>query len=227
MAVVAEFFTPPGELSLGAAFDGDRDVTIELERVIPTVERTLPFFWVRSDDPHAVSVSLCDTPAITAMTELERSDNGVLFSATWDTSVPGIVQGIVESRLTLLSAKGTAGQWRFRCRAPDRDRIVSFQTYCRDNEIAITLHRILTTAGFREEATGLVTSKQREALILALEEGYFDEPRRVSLSELGAMLGVSRQAVASRLRRGYRNLIVSTLLADDPLSGISGEDLKE
>lgn len=102
------------------------------------------------------------------------------------------MQGIVDSNLTLLSATGSSSRWRFRCRAADRDRIVAFQTYCRDHDIAITLHRLFTTAEFPEERPRVVTSKQREALVLALEEGYFDEPRRVSLSELGAMLGISR-----------------------------------
>jgi predicted DNA binding protein len=215
MAVVAEFFAPSGELSLGTAFESDHEVTIELESVVPTVERALPFFWVRSENPGTVAAALREVPAITTMTELERSDDGALFSVTWDTSVPGIVQGIVHSKLTLLSATGTSGRWRFRCRTHQRDRIVAFQTYCREHGIGITLHRLLTTADVRDETTGLVTPKQRDTLLLALEEGYFDEPRRVSLSELGAMLGVSRQAVASRLRRGYRNLIVSTFLADD------------
>lgn len=226
MAIVAEFFAPPGVV-LGTAFESDRNVTIELERVIPTVERTLPFFWIRSDDPQTVTVSSCDAPEITTVTELDRSEDGVLFRATWDTTVPGIVQGIVDSNLTLLSATGSSSQWRFRCRAADRDRIVAFQTYCRDHDIAITLHRLFTTAEFPEERPRVVTSKQREALVLALEEGYFDEPRRVSLSELGAMLGISRQAVGSRLRRGYRNLITSTFLAEDPFYGTSEEYLNE
>ncbi|MFT4891929.1 MAG: hypothetical protein ACI9YT_002866, partial [Halobacteriales archaeon] len=79
MAVVAEFFAPPGKV-LGTAFESDRNVTIELERVIPTIERTLPFFWIRSDDPRTVTVRSCDAPAITAVIELERSEDGVLFS---------------------------------------------------------------------------------------------------------------------------------------------------
>jgi hypothetical protein len=227
MAVVAEFLVPAEEFPLAVTFDATPDATIELERLIPTVEKPLPFFWIETDDPEGVRVSIRDRSAVSDLVEIEQFDDGVLFEVVWNTSVPGVVQGIVESDLTLLSATCSSDRWRFQFRGPGGDDIVVFQEYCRDNDVVVTLHRLLTTAEFRTERAGLVTSKQRETLILALEEGYFDTPRRTSLAELGTMLGVSRQAVASRLRRGHRNLVFDTYLTDDRASGSSGEYLNE
>jgi predicted DNA binding protein len=56
-----------------------------------------------------------------------------------------------------------------------------------------------------------VTGPQREALVLAVERGYYDIPRRCSTAELAAVLGVSDQAVSERLRRGIATLVERTL----------------
>jgi predicted DNA binding protein len=57
-----------------------------------------------------------------------------------------------------------------------------------------------------------LTDAQREALLAALEHGYYDQPRRISLEELGELLEISPQAVGGRLRRGTANLIQTNLL---------------
>jgi predicted DNA binding protein len=47
--------------------------------------------------------------------------------------------------------------------------------------------------------------------LLALERGYYDEPREATLDDLAGEVGISRQAYARRLRRGYRTLIQAHL----------------
>lgn len=47
---------------------------------------------------------------------------------------------------------------------------------------------------------------QREALDLAISEGYYSVPRRTTTAELAEQLGVSDQAVIERLRRAMTTL---------------------
>lgn len=47
-----------------------------------------------------------------------------------------------------------------------------------------------------------LTQSQREALLLALEMGYFEEPRTAILSEVATELGISQPAAGGLLRRG-------------------------
>ena len=47
--------------------------------------------------------------------------------------------------------------------------------------------------------------------MLAYERGYFNSPRDVTMTELGEELGISQQAIASRLRRGIRQILGRTL----------------
>ncbi|BBD72688.1 bacterio-opsin activator [Sulfodiicoccus acidiphilus] len=52
-----------------------------------------------------------------------------------------------------------------------------------------------------------LTVRQEQALVAALETGYFDYPRRVSLSELANRLGVSASTLDEVLRRAEKNVI--------------------
>jgi predicted DNA binding protein len=72
---------------------------------------------------------------------------------------------------------------------------------------------------YREEASdddGFgVTGPQREALLAALEAGYYDVPRGTTLAVVAESLGVSDQAVSTRLRRGTTALLRATLACEN------------
>ena len=54
-----------------------------------------------------------------------------------------------------------------------------------------------------------LTPVQRETVEAALELGYFDIPRGVSMEELAAELDITPNAVSERLRRAERTLLSS------------------
>lgn len=60
-----------------------------------------------------------------------------------------------------------------------------------------------------------LTASQQEALDIALERGYFDIPRRVTLAELAEEMGVSDQAVSERLRRAQKRVFGRMLAAEE------------
>ncbi len=49
--------------------------------------------------------------------------------------------------------------------------------------------------------------KQREAIELAVKNGYYDYPRRINLEELAALSGVRRQSFQENLRHAEKKLI--------------------
>jgi predicted DNA binding protein len=57
-----------------------------------------------------------------------------------------------------------------------------------------------------------LTTAQREALVLAVESGYYDIPRTCTTVEVAEELGISDQAVTERLRRAIVNLVDNSLL---------------
>jgi hypothetical protein len=56
-----------------------------------------------------------------------------------------------------------------------------------------------------------LTAEQSEALVVAVDHGYFDVPRGATMDDLATEPGVSRQAIPERLRRAHEPLIRSTM----------------
>jgi predicted DNA binding protein len=58
-----------------------------------------------------------------------------------------------------------------------------------------------------------LTTKQREALEVAMSGGYYEEPKETTIEELAAELDISRQAYSHRLKEAERR-VFSQVLAD-------------
>jgi hypothetical protein len=58
---------------------------------------------------------------------------------------------------------------------------------------------------------GRLTGKQRDAIILAFELGYFDTPRKISSEQLATKLGLASSTLAVHLRRAERRLLAEML----------------
>jgi predicted DNA binding protein len=94
---------------------------------------------------------------------------------------------------------------------PERTNLVHLWDYAGRNDIDIDLLRVNEYASLGNTDAGL-TDSQREALLVALETGYFEEPRNATLSEVAADLEISQPAASGLLRRGIKRLVVSSLV---------------
>lgn len=103
---------------------------------------------------------------------------------------------------------GTA--WTVRVWLPDRAALAELWEYAAEHDIEVSLERVTDAAAPVDTADGL-TRDQRDALRLALEMGYFEEPRESTLSDVATALDISQPAAGGLLRRGIRRLVVSTV----------------
>lgn len=69
----------------------------------------------------------------------------------------------------------------------------------------------LTHDGEPEAPGEGLTDRQYEALRTAYELGYFEVPRRTSLTDVGAELGITASSASERLRRALTQLIQETV----------------
>ncbi|WP_306056540.1 helix-turn-helix domain-containing protein [Natronococcus wangiae] len=106
------------------------------------------------------------------------------------------------------------GDTRIRARVPSRDALFAYRESCREREVPFRLQRIYRETASESGQYGL-SDGQQEALLAALEAGYFDVPREATLSSIAERLEISDQALSARLRRGHANLLRNTI-ADDP-----------
>ena len=210
MATVAEFTLDPHEFPLGTVFTELPDVTVQLERVVPDANGVIPYFWVRGTETEAIIDQFSNHPGVRDIQLADSVNDEYLLRCRWVSEHESVLDALVDPEVILLSAVGTKEQWTFEIRGESRKAIAKFRIYCHQHDLPITLTELHALEPL--EAQHGLTEKQREALILALEHGYFDSPRASTLQEIADELGITQQSLSSRLRRGNRRLIEQALI---------------
>lgn len=213
MTVVAEFTIPPESFPFGETLVEMPDIEIEVDQIVPSGESALPFFWVRGCDPEAFMECAEGEPRVAGNRLLEKVGSTALFRAEWSLDA-GLITGLKELDVTIVESVGTADHWRFEVRTEDRDSFVEFQEVFEEQGIPIDLTRLYDLEELIEGTHRDLTPDQRETLLTAYREGYFDRPQGATQADLAEKFGISRRAVSERLRRGTRNLVGATLLPD-------------
>ena len=211
MATEATFTVPAEAFPLGSIFERLPGVTVELERIIPARDVVVPYFWVRGTSVDDVEGAFTEHPGVEDIRFVDSIAEQYLLRVEWALDYDGVLATLTETRLALVQAVGTNEQWTFDVRGDQRSDIATFQRRCRELDIPITLTKISALTPLDADADAALTDAQREALVLAYELGYFNTPRDVTMAEIGEELGISQQAVASRLRRGISQILGSTL----------------
>ena len=212
MATIAEFTVAAEDFPLGRIFESAPEVAIEIERIVPTRDELLPYFWVWDHDMNAIRKRIEPHSGVKSISLVDEAEGGGLFRVQWDPETQGVLTALVESNVTLLKATGNREQWTFEVRADDIDQLSQFQRYCTERGIDVSLTHLHSLSEMRTNTEYDLTPEQHEALVLAFDEGYYNQPRETNLEELAAKLGISRPSLSARLNRGYRNLIGSTLV---------------
>lgn len=211
MATIAIFRFPPGTFLLGRLFDTYPDTTAEIERVVPVGAAVRPYFWVEGVPGSAIQSLLGAEGGIDGIELVDSVDGRTLIRCDCVSDQHAPFDIIARCDVTLLAADGDADGWTLTLRGTESGAITEFDRAIReagyDPEIC-DLH-----AGTRVP-TGhtTLTDRQREALELAFRMGYYDDPRGTTLGDVAAELGISRQALADRLRRGYHTLVRNHVL---------------
>jgi len=214
MVTMAEFAVAAEDVPLSPLFDAFPDATVELERVVPRRGAAVPYFWVGGADADGVAALLEGELGVEARL-IETVDDRSLFRLDWNPpdGVP-LVRLVTDSDVCLIHVVGTAGGWRLRLRSDDHETVTELLERLREAGVAARPTSVRTWKPEEARPYGL-TEAQREAVLLAFERGYFASPRETTLEAVAGELGISRQALSSRLRRGLEHLVENTL-ADRP-----------
>lgn len=82
------------------------------------------------------------------------------------------------------------------------------------DNIDFTIHSVNDETGTPTTVlVGDITKKQWEAARLAVESGYYKQPREATLDDLAAELGISKSAVSQRLANLERTLVLNLIEA--------------
>jgi predicted DNA binding protein len=152
-------------------------------------------------DPTVQSYELVDWTEQTGIYYIEHTAETKLIS-----SVVTDVNGF----LVHTETKGNG--WLVRLLLPNREALNTIWEYASENDISLDIIEIYGNTDTGGESSYGLTDEQRTALITAYENGYFGEPRDISLNEVAEEIGLSSTAMSGRLRRGMRNLIAATII---------------
>lgn len=213
MAVIAHFRIPADSFELGRILDLEAGGTIELENMVPMGEKAVPFFSVNDEVREHFEQNVESHPSVDRIVEVTRHDGERLYSLDWDVTRDVFFRGVIDLHGQLLSGTGTVETWEFEIRFLTHEELGEFQEHCSNAHVPLEVGRIYNPV---RPGTGMwygVTGPQREALMRAVQGGYYSIPRRKSTQELADELGISDQAVTERLRRAIETLTENTLVA--------------
>jgi predicted DNA binding protein len=144
---------------------------------------------------------------------IETRDREAIYSFEYTDEAKVLSPVISTANGVILDMENEGDAWIMTVWMPERTDLAHLWDYARRNDIEIDLLRVNEYASLGNTDAGL-TDSQREALLLAVERGYFEEPRNATLSELAVDLDISQPAASGLLRRGIKRLVVSSLMED-------------
>ena len=144
---------------------------------------------------------------------IETRDGEAIYSFEYTDEAKVLTPVVSAANGVILDMENEGSAWLLTVWIPERTDLVHLWDYAREHDIEIELLRVNDYASLGTTDAGL-TDSQREALLLALEAGYFEEPRDATLGEVAAELDISQPAASGLLRRGIKRLVVSSLLDD-------------
>lgn len=211
MSVILEFSIDSEDFQLGEVLSAPPGMQLELERIVPTGDMVMPFVWATGERHATFEEQVRDHPAIKTCVAIDSVDESTLYRIEWEEETD-LIQGIAASDAVILEAHGN-GEWAFRLRFPDHDRLSHFHNFVLEQDLPIHIDRTYTLTETTERGHRFnLSQEQREALLLAIQGGYFATPREIGLDELAEKLGISEQAVSNRIRRGNEKILRQVLL---------------
>ena len=144
----------------------------------------------------------------------ETGDDRAIYSFEYTDEAKILSPVISAANGVILDMENDGSAWTLAVWMPDRTDLAHLWDYAQGNDVDIDLLRVNEYAGIGTTDAGL-TDSQREALLVAFERGYFEEPRDATLSDVAAELDISQPAASGLVRRGIKRLIVSSMMDDN------------
>ncbi len=172
------------------------------------------FYHVESSDFRQFEDGLRDDHTVGEFEQLiETSDGKAIYSFEYTDEAKVFSPAISTANGVVLNMENDGNAWIFTVWVPERANLADLWETARRHEIDIELLRVNEYASLGTTDSGL-TDSQREALLVAFEAGYFEEPRNATLGEVAAELDISQPAAGGLLRRGIERLIISSMMDD-------------
>ncbi|GCF15310.1 hypothetical protein Harman_32450 [Haloarcula mannanilytica] len=213
MSITTKIHIEHERLALVPTLQNLEDVTIRVITQGNTDPGSTVFpFLIDYEDRERLEEMLDTDPTVQSYELVDWTDQtGIYYiEHTPETKLISSVVTDVNGFLVHTETKGNG--WLVRLLLPDRAALNTIWEYADENDISLDIIEIYGNTDTGGESSYGLTAEQRTALITAYENGYFGEPRDISLNEVAEEIGLSSTAMSGRLRRGMRNLVAATII---------------
>lgn len=215
MSVIARVQVPAADFEFGRVFATvDAGMTVELESLVPVSGSATPFVWVAGEGHETLGSKIDTHPTIRTIERVESLRERSLYAIDWTADHDHLFRALRDRPIQLLNAKRIEGVWRFTLRFLTHRSLSRFRSYCEHAHIGLDVSRIHELSESDHERPFGLSKPQLEALVLAVEEGYYDIPRGCNTADIAELLSISDQAVTERLRRAIATLARNTVMAE-------------
>lgn len=209
--ILAVFRVEHQNLALTEAVAHDESATVRPIRqagTSPESERYL--FSVTSAAFEKFEAGLAADPTVAEFDRVVTLEDEAVYAITYSDEAVLFSTEIGRSNGVILDVENAGTTWVLKAWLPDRETARRFWENAVERGIDIELERVNRYGSIASEGYGL-TESQREAVLTALEAGYFDEPRGATLGDVAAELGISEPAASGLLRRALKRLVLGTV----------------
>jgi predicted DNA binding protein len=221
MGLIAEFTVPAREFALETTLREVPEMIVEVERVVAhESDWIVPYLWTTGETYDEFERAAATDRTITDLVKVTDVEDAALYRVGWVVDVETVAYGIPQTGATLLSAIGKDDRWQLQIRFDDQRGTAAFQRFLRENDLVAHLSRLYEVNHPRTDGQPGLTDLQHATLVAALQAGYYETPRRISMSDLAERMGISQQALSKRLRAGHRTVIANSLTVTPPEHGV-------
>lgn len=213
---LATFALPHAAIALEETLSELPRLTVEAERIAAhSTAWTMPCLWIGSDDFDRVDAALGVDPSVRSIVDSHDYGTERFYHLEWSPDVIELIDSYTDKEGSMLSLRTLNQGWEAEFRFVSRDQLTTFRETLREAGHSFRLLDLREPGTPHGEPSG-ITPKQREALLTALNLGYFEVPRGISIRGLADELGISHQSVSELLRRGNGKLVASSLRTQRP-----------
>ncbi len=196
------------------------DVSVRVLREAGTdPEHGTSLFMFSGGELAAIERVLAADPSVAQTHPMPNYQGTHVFGIEFTPDTRLLAPKVTEQRGFSLEARrtdpdsGMDGWWE-RWLFPSRDGLNAVWEHARSEGFEFDIVSINEFHPDGSAKTGALTPEQRETLLFAHEEGYFEEPRGTSLEELAEKMDLSSTAVGGRIRRGVNALVRATVVQE-------------
>lgn len=201
MAHATLVITPPNGVWANQVSTTHPEVTFQVLAAVPQQETGFALVELSGPDVLEAIEDMIDHPQITDMNPVQCSENKAtihfevsspfLFMASRESGIA------IEHPITIQDGTATVEATGSRDRISELvDHLDAFGVQYRVEQIGERLHE-----------SQLLSDRQREFFVTALENGYYDTPRKCSLTDIADLLGVAKSTCSETLHRAEETIV--------------------